>query len=34
LGKVHRKLNRMGHHRQHPNAHPQNRKILLCMINF
>jgi hypothetical protein len=34
LGAIHRKLYRLGHHRQHPHAHTQNRKILLCLNNF
>jgi hypothetical protein len=24
----------MGAHRFNPHAHPQNRKILLCLMNF
>lgn len=34
LGKVHRVFNRMGTHSFNPNAHAQNRKILLELRNF
>jgi hypothetical protein len=34
LGNIHRLVNRLGAHRQHPFAHTQNRKILLRMTNF
>jgi transposase len=34
LGEIHRFFNRMGHPRQHPNAHTQNRKSLNSLTNF
>jgi putative transposase len=34
LGALHRKLHRLGHHRQHPHAHAQNRKPLNSLMNF
>lgn len=34
LGALNRKLHRMGHHRKHPHAHPQNRKILNSLRYF
>jgi hypothetical protein len=34
LGDDRRVVNRMGDHRLHPYAHPENCKVLLCLIFF
>jgi transposase len=34
LGNHHCLVHRLGHDRLHPHAHPQNRKILLCLVIF
>jgi transposase len=34
LGNNHRLVHRLGYHCLHPHAHPQNRKILLCLVIF
>ena len=34
LGNLHRQLNRMGLHREHPHPHPQDCKVLVSRVNF
>jgi putative transposase len=34
LGTIRRKLSRLSNHRQHPHAHPQNRKTFNSLNNF
>jgi hypothetical protein len=34
LGTLHRKLNLLGNHREHPHAHPQNLKTFNSLNNF